>query len=354
MTEKKTPAVTVIVPVYGVEKYLARCVDSILCQSFRDFELILVDDGSPDGCPALCDAYGEKDPRVRVIHKKNGGVSSARNAGLEAALGQWVTFCDSDDSLTPQWLQHLTEAAVPGTDVVVAGHRKCFPDGTRRDVVHEPGMWTLEGNEDRLRYCVELVMTDRHAWEVTTRLFRGEILRKEHIRFCETCGNFAEDLGFVLEFSLYGSRVTAIPETGYCYFIREDSMMGSSAGNPRLDSVNEISLRFRDRLERAAEPELVKTYGPVFHFLILWGQYAVAVCRENYHHIGTYLDTIRQRSRWETLTREIFDCRETLTELFGKIPAGRILIYSRYCLHRCWFRFKVERFLFFKGNGYRD
>ena len=354
MTEQKKPAVSVIVPVYGVEGYLDRCVESILGQSFRDFEVILVDDGSPDRCPAICDAWGKKDPRVKVIHRKNGGVSSARNAGLEAAAGKWITFCDSDDSWEPQWLERLTEAAGPGTDVVAAGHRKCFEDGHTEIADHETGTFSLDTQEQRLRYCIDYVLTDRHAWEIWSRLFRGSILRDNGLRFCESCGNFAEDLGFVLNYSLYTRQVVCIPETGYRYTVRGNSMMGSSAGKPKLDSVNEISMDFQDRLKTAVSPELREQYGPVLHFLVMMVQYSVVICRDNYHNIGTYLDTIRRRDRWETLTRGIFNCRGTLEDLFGKIPAGRIRIYSRYCLHRCWFRFKVERFLFFKRNGYRD
>lgn len=91
------PAVSFIVPVYGVEKYINQCIDSILNQSFQDFELILVDDGSPDNCPKICDEYKEKDERVRVIHQENAGVSEARNTGIEAANGEWIYFVDSDD-----------------------------------------------------------------------------------------------------------------------------------------------------------------------------------------------------------------------------------------------------------------
>ena len=89
--------ISVIVPVYNVEKYLCQCVDSILGQTYRDLEVILVDDGSPDGCPRICDEYARKDGRVKVIHKKNGGLSDARNAGLEMAGGEYVIFVDSDD-----------------------------------------------------------------------------------------------------------------------------------------------------------------------------------------------------------------------------------------------------------------
>lgn len=97
--------ISVIVPVYNSEKTLVRCVDSILSQTFSDFELLLVDDGSTDSSGKMCDNYALKDKRVHVFHKKNGGVSSARNVGLDNASGKWVTFCDSDDYVNGNWLQ---------------------------------------------------------------------------------------------------------------------------------------------------------------------------------------------------------------------------------------------------------
>ena len=106
------PAVSIIVPVYKAEAFLERCVDSILGQTFRDFELILVDDGSPDKCPALCDAIAQRIlPEIIVIHKENGGVSSARNAGLRSARGKWIQFVDADDYLGPNYCEALYTAA---------------------------------------------------------------------------------------------------------------------------------------------------------------------------------------------------------------------------------------------------
>ena len=102
---------SIIVPVYKVEPYLRRCVDSILEQTFTDFELILVDDGSPDGCPAICDEYAQLDSRVIVIHKPNGGISDARNAGLDIARGNYIGFVDGDDYIDPAMYQHLLERA---------------------------------------------------------------------------------------------------------------------------------------------------------------------------------------------------------------------------------------------------
>ena len=104
--------ISVIIPVYRVEAYLRRCVDSVLAQTYTQTEVILVDDGSPDGCPAICDAYAREDGRVRVIHQENAGLSGARNAGIEAAKGAWLSFVDSDDYLAPEFLERLYRACV--------------------------------------------------------------------------------------------------------------------------------------------------------------------------------------------------------------------------------------------------
>ena len=102
--------ISVIIPVYNVEKYLHRCVDSVLAQTHENLEIILVDDGSPDGCPQICDEYAQKDSRIRVIHKKNGGLSSARNAALDSGLtGDIVTFIDSDDWIAKDYYKHGIE-----------------------------------------------------------------------------------------------------------------------------------------------------------------------------------------------------------------------------------------------------
>jgi glycosyltransferase involved in cell wall biosynthesis len=103
------PVISVIVPVYNVEQYLCKCLDSILDQTFTDFELLLIDDGSPDRSGQICDEYAQKDSRIRVFHKENGGVSSARNLGLDNAKGKWIAFIDSDDWVDSTYLEHLLE-----------------------------------------------------------------------------------------------------------------------------------------------------------------------------------------------------------------------------------------------------
>ncbi|RGM21729.1 glycosyltransferase family 2 protein [Eubacterium sp. OM08-24] len=119
--------ISVIVPVYKVEEYIYRCVDSILAQSFKDFELILVDDGSPDNCGKICDEYAQKDKRITVIHKENGGLSDARNTGIDWALknsnSNWITFIDSDDWVHTDYLKNLYNAVKENNvDISVCGY----------------------------------------------------------------------------------------------------------------------------------------------------------------------------------------------------------------------------------------
>ena len=355
MHQENDPLVSIIVPVYGVEELLPRCVDSILNQTYINLQVILVDDGSPDRCPEICDAYAEKDSRVRVIHKENGGVSSARNRALPEVRGKYITFCDSDDALDPDWIQGLVRAGEENqADTVVAGYRKIYADGREDPVHHEEGLYVHAEPEARLRYMISHMMTDKHAWEVTTRLLDNSLVQSHGICFCETCHNFAEDLSFLLCYSLYSQRVVSVPLTGYRYYMRENSMMNTSHGTPRLDSMNEVSLFFRPRLRKDMPEKLAVQYGSVFHFLIMMDQYAVAIKCCSYHHMKRFLRTISREEPWKKATEEIFSCRALLEDLFGKIPAGRIRIFSRYLLHGCWLQFKIERFLFFKWNRYQD
>ena len=141
------PELSIIVPVYKVEKYLPRCIDSILAQTFGDFELILIDDGSPDGCGRICDEYAKKDKRIVVIHQKNMGVSAARNAGLDIAHGRYIGFVDSDDWIEPQMYEVMMDAIREnGADMAVCGVRYADEDGkfTRADRLSE-GVYTRAG-----------------------------------------------------------------------------------------------------------------------------------------------------------------------------------------------------------------
>lgn len=217
------PKISVIVPVYQVEQFLCRCVDSILCQTFRDFELILVDDGSPDNSGAICDAYAQKDPRIRVIHKQNGGLSSARNAGIDIAQGEYLTFADSDDMIHPQALALLLDSLTnTNADMATAGRWE-FTD------IPESFPSVRSVSEELL--CRDVFLADlypKHFGQIGVtacgKLYRRKVFQA--LRFPE--GKVYEDLHVYLDILLACERVVVIDTALYWYYTNPASITRSN------------------------------------------------------------------------------------------------------------------------------
>lgn len=182
--------VSVIVPVYQVEKYLPKCVESILKQTYRNLEIILVDDGSPDGCPAICDTYAARDPRIKVIHKPNGGLSAARNSGLEAASGDWIAFVDSDDCVEPTYietllnlaLKHRCQLAQVGMTKVDESYRTLSPvvKECTESVVRYPQLMEIYYKRGIISTCVWDKLFDKRLFD-TARFPVGQTMEDAHI-----------------------------------------------------------------------------------------------------------------------------------------------------------------------------
>jgi len=221
--------ISVIVPVYNVKPYLARCVDSILRQTMADFELILVDDGSADGSGALCDAY-VRDGRVRVVHQENQGLGLARNTGLEYAKGEYVCFIDSDDYAGPELLACLAAAARRHqADVVIGGWTEVFADGRQKRCTYREAVFTTE--EER-RSCIlgcvaappesrEEVLWSVSAW---AKLYRRDVIRRHGLRFVSERILISEDILFNLDFLRYSERVAVAEDASYCYCVNAGSL----------------------------------------------------------------------------------------------------------------------------------
>ena len=200
-----SPKISVIVPVYKTEKYLPECIESILAQTFPDFELILVDDGSPDNSGKICDDYATRDSRIRVFHKENGGVSSARNLGLDNARGEWIAFVDSDDTVGEKYLEHLwggnADSAGPDArTLVVSG--LVYLDETGSEVeslrFHAGTGPVCETFRNRELY--------RHGYPFA-KLFRNRTLRDAHVRFDPEV-SLAEDMLFMEDYLRVADSVT--------------------------------------------------------------------------------------------------------------------------------------------------
>lgn len=209
-----SPEISVIVPVYNAERYLRRCIDSILAQTYTTFELLLIDDGSTDNSGAICDEYASLDSRVRVFHKTNGGVSCARNLGLDNAHGEWITFCDSDDWTYSSWLQNFVNEFKSGAELICQGFNK-IPMGKSDDsaVLMVPDrVGTLPINET-IYYISEAKMLG-YTWN---KIFKKGIIKKFKMKFDENLKIYEDEI-FVLEYALHIATAKNVTSVGYVYY----------------------------------------------------------------------------------------------------------------------------------------
>jgi len=235
---QQEPLISVIIPVYNIMDYLPRCVDSVLAQTYPGLEIVLVDDGSTDGTGKLCDRLAQKDERIRVFHKENGGSSSARNYGIKEARGEYIGFVDSDDYIDPKMYELLLGAIKKyDTNVAQIGRDEIDEEGRRLpDICVPPRTEEVTGPRDFLK---ELLM-HRGDCSFCTKLFRRSVLADR--RFPE--GSLNEDFHFLVEILPLIGDIVSLPQQTYHVFYR----MGS---NSRKKDKEQFSRVFADNVANA-------------------------------------------------------------------------------------------------------
>lgn len=205
--------VSVIVPVYNTEKYLHRCIDSILTQTYTDFELLLIDDGSTDNSGKICDEYTQKDSRVRVFHKENGGVSSARNLGLDEAKGEWISFVDSDDYVLPTYLATYFELMQNETDLCILG---IIPDYSKS--VEYKILRTSFDYIGNVKDALLLLNACQMVGSLCNKLFKTTIIGTNQLRL-NMSFKYREDEEFFLRYISCIQNVAATKKNEYVYIV---------------------------------------------------------------------------------------------------------------------------------------
>lgn len=230
-----SPIISVIVPVYNTAKYLQRCIKSILEQTFLDFELLLIDDGSTDSSASLCDAFATLDARVKVFHKKNGGVSSARNLGLENVSGKWVTFVDSDDWIDRCYFDKIMSAnEIEDADVRVSGFKHIHNKG---ESIYNYCPW----NQDKVKGVRTLFITMGGTC-VWGKFFKTELIYRNNIRFPLGI-RYCEDFYFCATAYIYSTNIAYIGDcNGYNYFERASSVC-QNIDDSHINEAIEMNLR---------------------------------------------------------------------------------------------------------------
>ena len=245
---RKPPVISIIIPVYNSERYIHRCIDSVLRQTFPDYELILVDDGSSDLSGEICDSYANKDIRIKVIHQINSGVSSARNTGIAMAKGKYITFCDSDDELWPDYLAVMNNAP-EDEEMVIAGWQ--YIDEKGKEIFASHGYERDDQIPVNRKSVEELIIDEKtdYAW---AKRFLSNKIRENQIRFDET-ESFGEDTLFVFKYLCCCHSVSIKKNIIYSYRYHDGSRLTgfSKLQFAKLKSSNEkiiqvIEKRFPD------------------------------------------------------------------------------------------------------------
>ena len=252
--------ITVIVPIYKVEAYMSKCVDSIINQTYSDIEIILVDDGSPDNCPKLCDDYRSRDKRIKVVHKENGGLSDARNTGIKYAKGKYIMFIDGDDYIKPDMLEVMHKVIVhDASDMVICNYELVGEDGkvtvSERHSIYEPHnkkividekiFWDNYYEYDYLYYVV--------AWN---KLYDRKIF--DNIAYKK--GAVHEDEIILHRIVRKCNKISCIPQKLYMYVQRENSIMHSKVSKKNMYCIDEIICRIKYLYNKGFDNHLDKHF----------------------------------------------------------------------------------------------
>ncbi|MBQ3556569.1 MAG: glycosyltransferase [Oscillospiraceae bacterium] len=220
------PKISIVVPVYKVEPYLRKCLDSIVNQTYRNLEIILVDDGSPDNCPAICDEYAARDERIVVIHQKNGGLSAARNSALDISTGEYLGFVDSDDWIEPDMFEYLlTNMCSVDADIGFCGHIEEYPNRSKQKCWPQA---EVMDRENALKNLLEDKTLHNYVWD---KLWKRELFNG--VRF--PAGKTFEDMAVVHRPFINAQRVVFLPEAKYHYLQRPGSILADASIRNRIN-----------------------------------------------------------------------------------------------------------------------
>lgn len=228
--------ISVIVPIYKVEQYLDRCIESLVNQTYKNLEIVLVDDGSPDHCPKMCDEWAEKDSRIKVIHKANGGLSDARNAGMKIAAGEYISFVDSDDWTHKDFYKVLMQVmSEQDADIVSCGIKRVYSEQDDCNIAE----YSIEVF-DRTQ-AMEAVLEEKIPVPVWCKLYKSEVIKNELF----DVGKYHEDVFWTYRAYGHASSSAIINADMYYYFQRATGIMGERFSEKRLDALEAMELLCR-------------------------------------------------------------------------------------------------------------
>ena len=326
---------SIIVPVYNVEKYINRCVDSILNQNFSDFEIILVDDGSQDSCGIICDDYARMDRRVQVLHKKNGGLSDARNAGLKVARGDYISFVDGDDFIVPNYLDTLFHYLYKGYDLVNFCFFMVYPHSKPKQFIFKDAGREKIFISDYDKYCFMVNSFLRYSigYEVWVRVYKRSIIEQNNIQFEDNQRIFSEDICFNLCYLSFVKKIITIQRPLYYYCRREDSIMGVAAKKCNLNRFNDLAKYVFDFYKICKHAYFCRHFSAIYYMII-------------HHELEAYFGKeVFGVTEYRLLNKEIID-KDFMKKMLKKLRRERRFLRGTFSsFHICEILNQIEYIL---------
>lgn len=333
-------------PVYNLELLFSHCIDSILTQTFTDYELIIVDDGSIDISGTISDCYALLSGSIVVIHKVNNGVASARNIGIEFASGKYTCFVDSDDYVRPDFFISLFNVAEKTNSDIVSQNQIVIRDNEEAILRRDPYEVDFKSEKERCDFFVKKVLQGATGSEMWGRLFRNDIIRDNHIRVCESCENYAEDLAFLITYIVCCNKCIHIDYAGYYYLVRNDSMIQKSRDSFKLDALNEVSCYVHDFFEFNQMDYYLKDFA-LLHFWIMKTEF-IKIHEIDRKQIPFETKKIKNYKWYRTNIRKCILYFNRISLVCTKNVAFDYCNLSYYSIHKNYSLFHLIEVIFYK------
>ena len=335
--------ISIIVPVYNAATYLSECVESILLQTYKNFEVILVDDGSSDNSGQICDNFSIKDSRVKVIHQDNRGRSFARNSGIDKSTGDYLYFVDADDIIDPNLLELVVNALKEhDVDCVRFGYKKFNSTGQLYSRKLHEKLYIFDQDDMKIQFAQSLLNGDVY-FQVWSGVFKRSIIFKNNIRFCDSDKIFSEDSLFSVLFSLYSSSSYSIPFEPYNYREVSTSIMNEARKEKRI-LINEFIEWSKKLVELSPNSYLKDNAYLISHYIYL---IAIPHRLKDRHDTIQVVNSIIDKVYFKAQSRLFYKkTRLKIKKEFGLIEGWKQNIFNSYFSDLISWKFKINCFFF--------
>lgn len=340
------PLVSIIITVYNVKKYIIQCIKSVTEQTYRSIEIIVVDDGSNDGSETICDQWGFRDKRIKVIHQRNQGVSGARNAGIEKASGKYIYFVDGDDFVEKDLVRTCVSVLEQGRDLVSFGYVRVNEDGepigSDKRLFLKEECFELDEAEKKRDFICGIILRGRVRWETWANMYRRDLIEEKGIRFPSRDVYIAEDLFFVICYCSFAEKIEFIPKNIYYYRERPQSITRQRKGN-HIHCLSLICVKLITFYHNHEECKLFLADFSIFHFMIMRCAFIENVITREF-----IADNIMDLSFFDNQMRLIQKKKELLAHIFPKSQVYESLSLAKYYIDGNYMYLRIRnRFISF-------